>query len=72
MIISELIKQLQQIKKEHGDIEVYKNNDSELDVAYCGYVSDCGQVYSDYDFKKHPKDYPERKMFDDSDKVCII
>lgn len=73
MKISELIEQLESIKENHGDLEVYKDtNDDEL-FPSPSYVSITGEVFSKYDFDHFPEDYPEMEEFDlEKDLVCTI
>lgn len=71
MKISEIIEELKKVQNKNGDIEVISGGDSPS--VYAGYISDCGNTYSKYDFDNFPDDYPERELFDlEKDVVCII
>ena len=72
MIVSELIYIWQEVKKQHGDIEVVKNEQDEELWACAGYMSCTGQCYSAHSIQTNPKDYPESKEFDLKKDICFI
>lgn len=72
MLLSVLVDRLQHILDKRGDMEVYVRSEGDPDID-TGYVSITGQVFSEYDFKHFPKDYPERAEFDlKKDLTCLI
>ena len=73
MTISDLICRLEEIRRVHGDLELYKDTRDDDCQPSPSYVSMTGEVYSKYDFDHFPEDYPERGDFDlEKDLVCAI